>query len=224
VQVRTRPRSATAEVAINVAVAARVAGDVVAFYGSGIVRVNHAVSQLAGGRTALRGGGAIYRVGPSYTVVWPDGMQLRVDLSREPIAVHIYAPDSRRGHLVGLLGNFDGASAGDLVTRDGIPVPTPASFEMFYGVFAESWRVAQVNSLFDYAAGETTEPFTDRSSPHHVASAKGLADPDRNLATAVCRAAHVAAEWFDDCLLDVGFTGDASFASDLATAPPASSS
>ena len=44
-------------------------------------------------------------------------------------------------------------------------------------MYAESWRIAQASSLFDYAHGEDTETFTDRSFPHELVTSASLSAP-----------------------------------------------
>jgi hypothetical protein len=220
VQVRTQ-RWGNRNVAINIGVAARIGSDIVAFYSGGTVRINHVIKQVASGATALASGGTLHRLGALYTITWPDGAQLQVDLSREYIAIAMSLPDNHRGHMIGLLGNFDGSATGELATRAGEVMTDPVSFAAFYGIYAESWRITQAASLFDYAAGETTETFTDRSFPFGVVTVADIPEPDRDITAQLCKAAGVSADWIDDCVIDVAISGDSGFASQLAHAAPA---
>src|SRR6185312_1829678 len=123
--------------------------------------------------------------------------------------------DARRGRVEGMLGNFDGNPANDIAPHGGRALAQPPPFATLYPAFADSWRVAR--SLFDYGPGQSTATFTDRAFPH---SAAELADAAaRSAAEAICRNAGV----FDlttlqNCILDVGLTGQPAFASDAAAA------
>jgi hypothetical protein len=214
VQIRTA-RWGPTDVAVNTAVAARNGGDVVAFYLGGTVRINHLVVPVVvdGGRIALTTG-SLYRHGNDYTLEWPDGMRLVLALNPRFISLWLYPSDSRRGHVLGLLGNFDGDHANDLVTRAGETLAPRLPFELFYRKYVEGWRITQAESLFDYRPRESTSTFTDRAFPSTAANPRGLVDTTD--AVAVCRSAGVSTDWLDACVLDVGATGDLVFAHDLA--------
>ncbi len=85
------------------------------------------------------------------------------------------------------------------------------SFDILYRKFGESWRIEQNASLFDYAPGQTTETFTDRSFPDKPVEAKDL--PNRATAEAICRRAGVSdLTALEACILDVALTGEVAFA------------
>lgn len=219
VQARTRPLNR--RVAVNAAIAASVHGDVVAIYADRSVRINHVVTSVGTGKIDLAGGGALYRRGDTYIVVWPDNSQLHVTPNGSFVGhVRLYVADGRRTRMEGLLGNFDGDSSNDIAPRGGAPLPAPISFADFYHVYLDSWRIAQAESLFDYGPGETTNTFTDRAFPAEPATTQSLPDADRMAAIAACTAAAVPADWFDACVLDVAQSGDPALAGELAGAPP----
>ncbi|HEX3765698.1 MAG TPA: kelch repeat-containing protein [Kofleriaceae bacterium] len=219
--VQTRTRPLTSRVAVNAAIAASVGTDVVAFYASGDVWINHQLTTVAPGKTMLPGGGALYRTPGTYVVVWPDNSQLHVSPNGSFVGqVRFYASDARRTHMEGLLGDFDGSSTNDIATRGGTVLSPPFSFADFYHVYLDSWRIVQSESLFDYDAGKTTVDFTDLAFPAEPATTQSLSDADRAAAIAICTAASVPADWFDACVLDVALSGDAAFANELASAPP----
>lgn len=221
VQTRTAPWGSSSRVSVNTAVAARVGADRVGFYIDGTARLNGETVEFLDGFNELPDGGEVYRTGGRYVIVWPDNSQLHVIRSSSFMGARVYLPDDRRdGGVVGLLGNFDGVGQGDLITRDGTVLESRPAFEYFYGTYAESWRVTQDTSLFDYAPGETTETFTDRSFPSSLATTADLTAEEYESAEGVCEAASVPEDWMEDCILDVGFTGDPSFADGLADAPP----
>jgi hypothetical protein len=219
--IQTRTKPLTSRVAVNAAIAASVGSDVVAFYANGSVRINHVATDVAPGKMALPGGGALHRANGTYIVVWPDNSQLHVSPNGLFVGdVRFYVADGRHVHMEGLLGDFDGASTNDIVTRAGAPLAAPISFADFYHVYLDSWRITQDESLFDYGPDETTETFTDRAFPAEPATTQSLPDAARATAIAACQAAGVPADWFDACVLDVALSGDATLADELAGAPP----
>jgi hypothetical protein len=91
---------------------------------------------------------------------------------------------------------------------------------LLYGQFGESWRIAQAESLFDYRNRETTDSLTDRTFPHRLATATSLPPDTRQQAEAACAPAGVTDPiLLEGCIVDVGFTSDASLAAGAANAP-----
>ncbi len=143
-------------------------------------------------------------------VTTPAGHQLRVDPRGELLDVHLgEGPDVA---WTGLFGDGDGNRDDDLTTRDGRNVGPDPTYDERYGQFAESWRISQSTSLFDYASGASTDTYTDRSFPDRETSVDSLPAADRTRAEAVCRQAGIIdAGTFEDCVLDYALTGDMSF-------------
>jgi hypothetical protein len=99
------------------------------------------------------------------------------------------------------------------VTRDGKPVSQPPQFDQLHRTFGDSWRISQAESLFDYASGENTEKFTDRSFPERERTVNDLTENQREQGRAACRLAGVTdPALLDQCILDVAITGQPSFA------------
>lgn len=116
-----------------------------------------------------------------------------------------------RARTVGLLGTPDGDTSNDLRSRDGRIMPQPITFNQLYQDFGESWRLAQEESLFDYAPGEDTETFTDRGFP--AAPCPPLPEAERLAAEKTCQAAGITnRDLLEACIFDIGVTGDARFA------------
>lgn len=147
----------------------------------------------------------------SITITWPDGSRLQVlPIGAWGLALSTQLAPARRGQVTGLLGDFNGSSAGDLVVRGGAPVAQPPSFASLYPTFADSWRIAQQDSLFDYGQGESTATFTHRSFPSQATAANPA---DSAAARAVCKAAGVTDPVSrQNCILDVALSGQAIFA------------
>jgi hypothetical protein len=121
--------------------------------------------------------------------------------------------------LRGLLGSADGNPANDLTTRDGTVIDPndPAIATKVYDPFGASWRITQAESLFDYAPGQSTATFTKPDFPHGPATIDALDATARGKAAAACRAMGVSGEpTLTDCILDVGITGDTSYAASSA--------
>jgi hypothetical protein len=222
VQVRQRPWfQSSRTVAENSAVAMTVAGHRVGIYrtaGEPQILVDGATLAPAALPYALPGGGSISSVQGSLTVQWPDGSFVSV-FAAGYFRISVGLAAARHGHVHGLFGNADGVAANDLATRDGTAIAYPAKPADLYGPFANSWRVAQAESLFDYASGTDTDTFTDRAFPYAVLGTGSLPATTRDQAAAVCTAAGATTQPFlDACILDAALTGDANAVADAAGA------
>jgi hypothetical protein len=238
VQVRQSAFPGSQVVSINTAIAANVAGDRVGVYLSaegprlhvgGVAMAPSAVAQRLG-----HGGTVSLRAGRSIDIGWPDGSELVVrPIGVWGLSLSLHLADARRGHVEGLLGDFDGQPADDFVVQAGTqeekqggkqggqqsgkPISQRPSFADLYPRFADSWRVSQAQSLFDYGPGESTGTFTNRKFRARPVSAADL--PNRAAAAALCRQAGVTdPPTLEACTLDVGLTGQAAFAADAVTA------
>ena len=118
--------------------------------------------------------------------------------------------------VVGMLGDADRNKTNDLVTRGGHPITFPdPPFATFYGTYVNSWRVIMAETLFDYDAGQTTDTFTDLTFPDAPATPQTLPAGALSKATTLCAQFGLAAGAATNaCLVDVGITGDADFATE----------
>ena len=219
VQIRTRPWFI---VSVIQAVAMNVAGDRVGIYSdmNPSMRVNGVPTELAeGGEITLPLGGKIVRQVNEYTVSWPDESRVRIT-DGGYLNVKVSVPDAKKGQVIGLLGNADDNRQNDITIRDGASLGTQIEFTTLYPSYADSWRIGQQGSLFDYAPGETTETFTDRDFPRVRATAADFPTDVRSSAEKICREAGITDPvLLENCILDVALTGDVRFAqipSDLA--------
>lgn len=191
---------------------------------------------------ALPNGGEVQEVGRSdYAVIWPSGDQVLVHFiniggDRFMNIMPTISRD-RRNTMIGLLGNYNGNANDDLMSRDGsvlpgrstysvatraldsvLPAVIPvrqvedAYFSDLYRRFGDSWRITQTESLFDYAPGESTVSFSDRSFPSQFFSLNGVAPARIESALNTCRDAGVDEALLDGCVFDVAATGNNSFA------------
>ncbi|MFT3767107.1 MAG: DNRLRE domain-containing protein [Minicystis sp.] len=220
VQVRQEPVSAT--VARNTAVATMVGTDRVAYYGavSPPLRVNGNPTTVPPTGLFLSGGGRVDVQGSKYVISYPGGEHLTVSGSYY-VDVAVYHGAKRDGHeFRGILGGHDGDATNDLATRTGAVLASPVSFHTLVSQFGESWRISQAESLFDYASGESTATFTNYACAPRPASAQGLPAATYAAAQSTCAAAGVSdPHLLEACILDVGMTGDASYALSAASAP-----
>lgn len=146
-----------------------------------------------------------------YTVVWPDGTNLHVEIFPEWLTdMNILLAKARDGRVEGIGGDADGDDgANDFKTRDGKALESPPEFDVLYGEFAESWRITQQESLFYYEDGETTETFTDRAYPARAVRIDDLDADARADAERRCRDGGVVEpEALENCIFDVASTGD----------------
>ncbi|HEX5823723.1 MAG TPA: RHS repeat-associated core domain-containing protein [Candidatus Limnocylindrales bacterium] len=226
VQVRQEPYGESRAVSINTAIALSVAGDRVvmtAVKGQGTTPrlvIDGRPTTIITPTQTLPHGGSIERAdGGGYDVVWPDGSRIGVTVHLTgALDVLVDLAGSRKGSVRGLLGSPDTGPTSELVTRDGkrLALPRlddPTYRHVVYETFGESWRVRQDETLFDYAPGNSTKTFTDRSFPDEVTTTSQVPADVAARATDLCRRAGVTDPTFlEGCVFDVGLTGDPGFA------------
>lgn len=212
VQGRTGAVAGVRHASLFTAVAANVAGDRVGVYRkpAGLtLRVAGAEVPVVAGTRPLPKGGTVNINGPfALTVTWPDGSAMDVSTAGTiAITVLVQLSDVHRGKVEGIFGNDDGKPGNDLVVRGGAALGEKPTFTQLYPSYADSWRVTQATSLFDYQSGQNTDTFTDRTFPDKPIVASEL--PNRVTAEAVCRRAGITDPVaLEDCIVDVGLTGD----------------
>lgn len=215
VQLRTEPRNESRTVSIVTAVAVQ-AGDtrvvVDAEDRTLRARVDGAAVPGSAGQIDLDGVSVLVLPG-AVQVRHATGAVTVTHVSGRSLDV-IIGLDQTDGALgaVGLMGNANGDPADDLQTREGTVIAQPVTDDGLYGEYAEAWRITAEESLFDYAAGESTETFTDRTFPDAVVTVESLPAADRARAEAVCRAAGIVEDTvLRECILDFAVTGDMGF-------------
>jgi hypothetical protein len=245
IQVRQVPYPGSKVLSVNSAVAMRVGRDrVVVTKGVPLtVRLNGAGFVPTRQYRTLPSGGRIRRVEDptligrtsdtdQIEVVWPDGSLARLwQIEDWGVNVLVRPSAAERGKLRGLLGNFDGTTDDDIVTRSGrrlkpglLTTDIKGAYRLRYRVFGDSWRIRQGESLFDYARGQSTRTFTNRSFPEKFVDTSTLPLQARRTAERACKRLgitnrHILAA----CILDVAGTGNFSFAlasSDLQRTAP----
>ncbi len=207
--------------AVFSAVAARVGTDRVGIYAGQSNAFINGVQTPVTGVTQLPGGGTISpQPDGSYLVAWPGSERLKVYNNGSHLNIYVLVPAYQRGHVRGLFGSYNGNPADDFALRDGTPMSAPLTFEQLYrgpNSFAQSWRITQAESLFDYGPGQSTATFTDPNAPYFWPSSQNLTPQQRQDAETVCLNAGVTQPFtLEACIMDVGLTGDVSFASGAA--------
>jgi hypothetical protein len=227
VQTRQAPMGASRTVSINTAIAfllgtRKIELNVV--NGVTQIRVNGQVAAPDGTTVAPRDSDISPAGG--YDIHWPDGSEAAVDqIGTYGYRLLLKLAPSRAGKVQGLLGNFDGDPTNDIAPQGASPLTQPVSYDKLYPSYSDSWRIAQKDSLFTYASGQSTETFTDRKYPEKPMTVKDLDDARRAQAEEICRWAGVTDPWqFLECVFDVGVTGRPDFAvssagSELITPP-----
>ncbi|MDR4493776.1 MAG: VWD domain-containing protein [Nitrospirales bacterium] len=214
IQTRMAPWRNLRFVSIISAVAINVSGDRVGIYlgRTPELYVNGVPATPNTDVMLLPNGGRIEIQERTHTIGWPDGSRVKVTSMSSHINLTVLLTRSRQNQVQGLLGNFDGMRENELVTRQGIVFSTRLTLDELYKQFGESWRITQEESLFDYIDGNTTETHTDRNFPVGFFTAAHLDPSIREEAEQICRAAGITDPvLLDNCILDVGITGDSSF-------------
>ena len=221
IQVRQQPFGTSRGISIVTGVAADVAGDrvsIVSTDAGAAVKVGGVDTAIDGNGTTLPKGGRVIAVEPNdLRIVWPSGTILRALIQTRRMAVSVRLTTSLAGTTSGLLGNADGNPDNDLTTRTGTLITSETDRAQLYGQFMDSWRITDAESLFTYDSGQSTATFTDTTFPDALRTVADLTAEQRAMAERVCAAAGITepAE-LDECLFDVGFSGDESFAYALA--------
>lgn len=206
------------------------------------LRVNSKSITIPGDQLALKGGGKIWKQGSTYVINSPTGEKVLVSPSGAGnnaffnISSFVY---NRSGEYSGLLGNVNGKPNDDLQIRGGgnvlkvqstygdvnkvlnqVGLRLPGAlkrgekvyFDQLYKQFANSWRVKQEESLFDYPAGKTTKNYLDPSFPEQYLKLDMLSPSQIEKARNACTESKVSQDLMEGCIFDVGFSGFDEFA------------
>jgi hypothetical protein len=166
-------------------------------------------------------GAAVVRRANDTIVVWPDGNGSHSVLSWTTNAaggsMSLALSETAKAGVAGLLGDANGDPYDDLRLRDGRRLRSDVDAQVLHDLYADSWRVTPEESLFTYAAGQSTATFTDRSYPRDIITRGDFSEEEQ------LRAAQVCEEWgvqpgptFSNCELDVMATGNWAFAASIA--------
>ena len=216
IQMRLQPFGGSRTVSIMTGIAIKIGSDVVAVYTkpTSPVLINHKPVVLTDQPVRLANGAEVRRQGNGVVVHWPGRLEARI-LYGSFLESFVSACLGEHERTEGLLAADGARPPGILIARDGKTVQpgalSPAdAFRDLYRVFGDSWRIAQAQSLLDYAAGETVETFTDRNFPYAPDPIATATEAQRKEAEAACRAAGVLdPAILRECILDIIATGKA---------------
>jgi RHS repeat-associated protein len=164
---------------------------------------------LANGELYAIGKTLITRQGGGYTVITANNDQVALS----GININLNLAENRQGKVVGLLGNYNSDRNDDFALRDGTVIGGSISKQQLYGQYADSWRITQATSLFDYAPGKDTNSYTDRTFPKTVITAATLTPQQRSAAEQIARNAGITdPDTLEDAILDIALSnGDPQF-------------
>jgi len=215
IQGRTSPyHGASLQVSMNTAFGFRVAEAEVSLVrqtsGEIEVRIDDVAYEDRGPRE-LAGGGLLEIGSNSWLLSWPDGASAEV-VSRGPfLDLYVGLPERYRNTMSGVLGNYDGDPKNDLVTAAGQDLGMSPMPEQLYGMYADGWRISEKNALFHRKDDtDSTEDYTDQTFPQLSLGVSGLNEEAVAFAEQACREVTNDAI-FDQCVFDVGATGDLTF-------------
>jgi hypothetical protein len=225
IQARQEPFVDTGDVSTNTAIAAKVGSHRVGVYAvsDGLqARVDGAVVDLGSGPMDLGGGASIsnYSSGSThgFEIVFPDGTKMwTLSVAAWGINAQIRPSASLKVNGVGLLGPIvlSGLKVPALPNGTRLPASTDRAqqYQLLYGQFADAWRVTDSTTLFDYVPGKSTASYTIKPYPIE-GRALTLADltPAQLAAGEAACTAITDPGLHDECVFDVGITGDAGFA------------
>ncbi|MCP3065842.1 SBBP repeat-containing protein [Myxococcus sp. K38C18041901] len=224
--VQARQKASGTRVALYSGIAARFGTDRVGVYARAAnpLMVNGAAVALpVGDARPLSDGTRVFRpTATRYVVTSPQGDQLVVDHFTTYLNVALTLVPSRAGQVRGLLGNYNNIRADDFALRDGTQLTAPLSFNQLYKNtpnFADSWRISQAESLFDYGSGESTASLTHLNLPLATTTLKALSPVQQAAAERTCQEAGVTdPAQLEGCIMDVTLTGDSALATGAAEA------
>jgi RHS repeat-associated protein len=215
IQVRQQTWPGETNITVATALAANVDGDRIGVYTRepSFLVVNGAPVNAADISEKLPHGGSLQRHGGTVILTWLDNSQLSITSVAGTLSYHLHPAAAASSGLTGLLGSAGASNA--LKARDGavLQLSDPAYRSKLYTQFGDSWRITQSESLFDYQLGESTRTFTDLNIPTADVTVSSLPAPAVASARTICGALGVETEpLLDDCILDVGATGDPALA------------
>jgi hypothetical protein len=207
-------------VSTNTAIAAKVGGHRVAIYASGGA-LQAKVDGVAADLTSpmdLGGGGRIATYPKGFEIDFPDGTKMwTLSLGHWGINAQISPSASLKASGLGLLGPIVPGGLGVPALPNGTRLPaatdSQARHNAVYVQYADAWRVTDSTTLFDYDPGKSTATYTIKGYPSDTADVtiSDLTAVQKAAGTSACSAI-TDSGLHDDCVFDVGVTGEIGFA------------
>ncbi len=154
------------------------------------IYINEVLTDINPGDLLAFRGGIITHQDDKLLISWLDGTLLEASLdapdpTREVRGfTRIYFPGSRRNHVQGLLGNFDGNPDNDFQIRDGEVLDNPTEGELYLGGYRESWSIDGGASDSLFSQGD--DPY-DATYPTDVIRLSDLPSDEAAAAEQLCR-------------------------------------
>ncbi|HAX85517.1 MAG TPA: hypothetical protein DCY91_04425, partial [Cyanobacteria bacterium UBA11370] len=215
IQTRQQPWGSSKSVSTNTAIAIKSDGQRIAFY------AGQTLSILINGAAVTIPEGALYAVGQNlitrssnqYRIITANNDLILINNRGTFLNINLGLADNRQGKVVGLLGNDNGNRNDEFALRDGTVIGGTISTQQLYGEYANSWRITQVTSLFNYAPGQNTNTFTDLTFPTNIITSATLTPQQRAAAEEIARNAGITdPDVLEDVILDIAITnGDPAF-------------
>ena len=161
IQTRQKPWIYNSNVSVNTAFATTVDGHRVLFDkfldNDKKLKIDGNQVTLTSGQSLTIGNSKISRQGNSYTLIYAgqDGIlstgdddQLIAQDNGSYVDINVLPSNDRAGLLQGFLGNADGIISNEFTLRSGTLLSSNPTWEQIHGVWAQSWRVLESESLF----------------------------------------------------------------------------
>ena len=226
-ELQSRMSPAGENVTANVAAALQLGDDTIMIApGATQLRINGDARAMADGDLIRLDSGVIMREGNSYKiyVIAPDESQslVQVDIVGSRVDIGVGLSSYWQNNVEGLLGNFNGTTADDLVFDGGtkslqIPLQFGDDAEAgtygVYGEFRDYWRVTDDSTLFSYAVGEGPDSFYLADYPTQMITIDDFSTEAQAEAGAMAEAAGLTpgSFAFNNAVLDLLITQDDSY-------------
>lgn len=221
IQSRQEPYGTDGYVSINTAIAAKVGTHRVGVYmtKTGLdAKLDGQALDLSAGPKDLGGGASISTVAKGFQINFPDGTILwTLSVGQYGINAQVKPSAGLRADGMGLLGPIAPSGLQIPALPDGSRLPAATNDAQRIGIingrFADAWRVTDATTLFDYDDGKSTETYTIKPYPTNngIPNTAGLSGGQKAAGDAACSAI-TDPGLHDDCVYDVGVTGQTGFA------------
>ena len=193
------------------------------------LRLNGSPIQFAGSSYLLPHGGTLRYSSNTYTITWPTGEKASVEMKNSVgmnfLNIAVQINPCSQNDFQGLLGNANGREQDDFDVNNGAIRPTYGAFSSFGNSqleqasnaaekeylaflardFARSYRITQINSLFDYGFGQNTLSFTDESFPRVHRTVGDLSNDRQISARKKCEDQGVRGSELKGCIFDQAY-------------------